>query len=356
MLLLLLLVSLLGLTPSVDAVTLDVSGMKFGINGFMDLEYTYSGKMAMVMTDSNGVETIMSMDESSSFDQHHMNLLLGVEKGKFRAHLNIQSLYAYTTEDGGKGDFAIEEAYGEYTVNDLLKIRAGHFLMPFGIYNDIHYITPLFATVVLPYIYEPPMMYAGGPLIHESANLLLSGTYVGDEMELSYGLHVGNGERDESGLDKNKDKQLGGRVRLSLFDNFKVGVSYCTVEDDPDTEGRNNIYGVDIDATFLDSLNLQSEYVRDDYEKRESRYSYYVRLTYNLDRLSPFITYDYFEDKEDLLYKKGMNRWGVGVGYTLNENITLKGEYHYHVFSESDGLPDDTDKSHMVHTSLIFVF
>ncbi|MCF6310077.1 MAG: OprO/OprP family phosphate-selective porin [Sulfurimonas sp.] len=343
---------LLGATPVAHAVVFDTQDIKFGINGYLDLEYTYMTKMPMVMGNM-----IKATGDSSTFEQKHMNLLFDAEKGKLRMHLNFQSQNAYTTEDGGKGEFALEESYGEYTVNDGFKVRAGKFLMPFGIYNDIHYITSLFATVVLPQMYEPPAMYSGTRLLPSSSNVMVSGTYFGDETELSYSLYAGNGARNSNGGDTNKDKQIGTRLKLTLFDNLKIGTSYCTVNDNLNGEGRNNIYGADLEVDLFDeTLNFQSEYVLSKYDNKSSRYSYYARLTYDLDKFNPFIAYDYFMDKEDLLYKKGMNRLGVGTGYAISDNFIIKGEYHYHFFSQKDGLPDGTEKFHMLRFSTIFIF
>lgn len=368
-----LLVILLGITSSAHAVSFDAGDIKFGINGYMDLEYTYMSEMPMTNTAGT---MIMRMDDESSLDQHHMNLLFDAERGKFRAHVNLESIYAYTTAgeytldtddpanhklEGtkGKGEFSMLEAYGQYTVNDLFKVTAGHFLMPFGIYNEVKYITPLFATVVLPQMYQLPRMYTGGAFIHPTSNLMVSGDYMREKAELYYSLHIGNGERETSGLDKNKDKLIGGRLKLTLLDDIKVGVSYCTVNDSPDTDGRNNTFGADLDLTFLDNFNLQSEYILDEYDKRDTRYSYYARLTYYIDKFSPFIAYDFWRDKRDLVYKSGMNRWGAGTGYNFTENIILKGEYHYHVFSGTvKTTADDIDlsKVHMFRASAIFIF
>ncbi len=369
--LLFLLMSLLGLTSIVHAVTFDVADMKFGINGFVDLEYTYMEAMPMVMTMTNmetgmEMEKIMTMDETSTLGQHHLNLLFDVERERSRVFINFQSLNAATSGGVEVGYLNVKEAYGEYMFSDLFKIRAGNFLMPFGIFNEVRYITPLFATVVLPMMYEPPMMYGKmmdgkmyrkPPLTHRNANLMLTGTYLGENMDLGYSLTVGNGKIDEElRLDTNMDKMIGGRIKLTLYENLNMGISYCTVENYPDNEGRNNILGFDVDFTFRDALNLQAEYANDDYEKQDNRHAYYVRATYNTDKYSPFVTYDYFEDKADLLYKKGMVRIGLGTGYNISENVTAKAEYHRHAFSETDGLPEGTDKFNMAKLSLIFVF
>ncbi len=343
----------LGVAPTASAISFDVQGMRLGINGYIDLEYTYMGKMPIEDTG-----TFTAIDEQSYLDQNHMNLLLDAEKENFRAHMNIESTHAYTTEEGGKGGFKIEDAYGEYTFNDLFKVRAGYFLMPFGIYNEVHYIASLFATVVLPQMYHPSEIYKEDPLIDGAANLMASGVYLGGKAELDYSLYIGNGQREQDGMDKNKDKLLGGRLKLTVLeDSLKVGVSYRTV-DNSDYRGRNNLYGADLDITFFERLNLLSEYALSNYEYRNSKYSYYVRLVCICKNFSPFLAYDYFKDEDNIIYKKGVTKWSVGTGYDFTDNIILKGEYDYHVLSEPEGLsfPSGTDKTHMFRASVSFVF
>lgn len=347
--------------PNVHAINFDVQGMRFGINGYIDLEYTYMGKLP-----TDGFGGFEAMDEQSYLDQNHMNLLFDAEKDKFRAHLNLESTHAYTTEERGtegskdraSGGFEIEDAYGEYTFNDLFKLRAGYFLMPFGIYNEVHYIASLFSTVVLPQMYHLPKIYKEAPIIDGAANFMASGRYLGKKAELDYSLYVGNGQRGEDGIDKNKDKLLGGRIRLTVLnDSLKFGVSYLTV-DDSNYKGRNNLYGADLDITIFDRLNLLSEYAYSEYEYRKSKYSYYVRLVYISKKFSPFIAYDYFRDKDYMIYENGATKWSIGTGYDFTDNIILKGEYDYHVLSKPDdiSLPSDTDKTHMFRASVSFVF
>ncbi len=112
----LMLMSIFWTTSGTYAVNFDVQDMKFGINGYLDLEYTYISK-SPVEADEGIIET---RDEQSYFDQDHMNLLFGVEKDKFRGHLNLQSLHSFSSGDD-QGDFEILEAYGEYIFTDILK-------------------------------------------------------------------------------------------------------------------------------------------------------------------------------------------------------------------------------------------
>ncbi|MFQ5735931.1 MAG: porin [Thermodesulfobacteriota bacterium] len=335
------------IASAAQAVSMEVQGFKLGINGYVDLQYNYMSKAPM----SDG--SIMS--ESSAFRQEQFNLLFDAEKERYRAHINLQAEDTFTSEDGGKGVWKLQEAYGEYRFNDLLDARAGFILTPFGIYNEVSYITSLYASVVLPFIYELPEGYSGNRIVPDNSNVVVSGNYLGDNVEVNYNLFISNGRREASGEDMNKDKGLGTRVRLTFLDDYKIGASYYTVQNDKTTEGREQLLGIDIEMN-LRNLLLQGEIVKDIFSKKFDRLTYYARLTYEMGKLSPFVMYDYFEDPNDLVWKNKQSRYGVGASYDISRNVILKGEYHYHNFANDAGLPQDTDTVQMLRAAVIFIF
>ncbi len=229
--------------------------------------------------------------------------------------------------------------------------------MPFGIYNEVHYITPLFATIILPHMYAPPIVTEDvKPLVDKNANLGISGTYLGEKATLNYSLHIGNGDTETDGRDKNKSKQIGGRVALSLLsDNVKLGVSYLTSKEVEDT---SKLFGADISITMFDNLNLESEYVKNTFKIHDDRFSYYVRLNYTINRLTPFISYDYYRDKGCEFYGKGETRYAAGASYRLTDNIIVKGEYDYNKFGQEIISTDDTDltKYQVSRLAIIYIF
>ena len=159
---------ILSISFPVEAARFQAGEMTFGINGFLGVEYTYMDGMPMVM-EVGGTPMIMRMDSVSFLSMRHLNLLFTVEKDNFRALINLHSNNLFETNDDQdtfKGSFGIQEAYGEYTFYNGLRVRAGEFLVPFGIYNDVRYILPVFSTVVLPHIYEPPRNYSE-PIVAE---------------------------------------------------------------------------------------------------------------------------------------------------------------------------------------------
>lgn len=342
--------------PHASAVTIEAADMRLGINGYVNGLYTYMSKMPMSMGGT--------MPDTSTFETDS-HLLFNAVKDKLRISFNLEfgnSASVSGSDMGGMGsgeiigEMGILETFGEYGFSEHFQVRVGNFLTPFGIYNQIRYITPLFATVVLPMMYEPPANYEGKPLIPDNTNVMLFGSYSVNANKIDYNIYAGNGEIGSDGTDENKDKGFGGRIRLALPYNLKIGGSYYSVEDDPVTEGRENLYGVDLDINLGD-LNLQAEYAIDNAEEHEDRFAYYLRLVYLIDQFAPFIGYDYLKDKGDMLFERGLHRYSLGTGYTVNNYITLKAEYHYHKIDDASGpMAPDPDDIQMFRGAAIFIF
>lgn len=354
-------VFILGVSSQAPAAVIETEDLRLGINGYLNAKFTYMSEMAR---DNGGIEKTA---ESSAFE-NDTNLLFNVVKDPIRANLNLQFINAFCSSgntnpalnrcDGEEklGEFSLLEVFGEFAVNRQLKLRAGHFLSPFGIFNQVRFVTPLFAPVVLPMMYQPPANFASHELVPQDANVMLSGSLDVLGSKAEYFLYGGNGERSDSGGDKNRDKGAGGRLMISLFDHAKLGGSYYSARDEAATEGRHQFYGLDLDVAFR-GLNLQAEYVLDDRQKRGNRLSYYARLTHTLGRLNPFIGYDFLKCDQHSLFGRGQRRYSAGAGYRINYNLFLKAEYHYHRFTSTEGFAADAPvDTHMLRGAVIFVF
>lgn len=366
------------------------------VNGYADFEYTKMTRMPMFMPMMGGMMTnpamggmFMKMEPQRQLAQRHSNLLVDAQRGRFRVHLNFESLNTLTTEDRDIHPYKnhLLQSFGEYMVSEGLSVRVGQFLAPFGIFNDIRYITPLFATVVLPFIYMAPGNYSGTLITPPLASAMISGQYYGDTWGLYYAAYTGMEDKDRTRLDKHDlGNSVGARVKLSLFDDAAtLGFSAYTVKDQttrktvPSSNGmgfqrmavnnsREVTWGIDLDAlplpNLLPGLRLQGEYVRSDFEGARNRSSYYVRLMYEIDRFTPFIMFDSLDDPADPLYRAEHKRFGIGAGVRLTNHLYLKGEYHLHWFVDEDRLqaamgmnPKPVDGgSQMFRTSLIFAF
>ena len=339
-----------------QAATLETPQGRIGIFGYTNALYTYMSSMAM-----QSGSMAMKMGDTSTFETDG-NLLLQAEFMPIRAKVNLE--YHNPVEIPGptgdiQGSFSVLEAYGEYEWGPGLKLRAGHFLAPYGIYNAIRYVTPLFASVVLPMMYDPPMNYlmqGGGALVPDKANLMMFGDLPGRWG--SYYLYLGNGALMGDGRDQNKDKAVGLRVRLRVPGGL-LGSSLRRVNNDApgisDPEGEETLWGFDLDLS-RGSWNLQAEYTKDDASRHPHRYTYYARLSYQGLRMTPFVAYDFLKDLGDKLFKRGMHRYSAGLGYNVNPNLVVKAEYHYHRFAHTSGLGNAPEDTHMFRIASIFLF
>lgn len=358
------------LASEAHAVMVETDDMRLGINGYINTIHTYMSKMPMVMT-TDGMEEIGTAASDTSTVENDDNLIFNAVKERLRINMNLAFHNGFSSEGGGgtggmalpddeatRGAFRLLEAFGEYAFRQQLQVRAGQFLSPFGIYNQIRFVTPLFAPVVLPMMYQPPEGFRGRALVPGDANLMFSGTLARSEAALQYFLYAGNGDRTAVGADRNKNKGFGGRIRLSAAGQ-KIGASVYSANDDvksdPDPLGRRTLYGLDTDLTH-GPVNLQAEYARDKAERREAVFSYYGQLTYTAAAWTPFVRYEFFKDKGDLLFGRGQSRFSAGTGYAFNNNVILKGEYHYHRFRNDEGFMGAPDEIHMFRTAAIFIF
>ena len=364
-----LLVLCIGISTPARAVTIQAGELTFGINGFLGFEYTYMTKMPMVI-DFGGTPTIMPMSDVSFFNLRHFNLLFSIEREKLRGLINLHSDNLFATNDDQdtfKGRFEIQIAYGEYAFFEALRVRAGKFFVPFGIYNEVRYVLPVFSTVVLPFMYEPPRNYSEpvvpgtpamlvSPMTPDPGNLMLWGTSGVDPVQADYYLYLTSGALGADGLDNDKDKGLGARVKLQFFDDVWIGGSLYTVDNKDAPEGREWLVGADLDLLLLSRLTLQAEYVGDSYGNRQTRYAFYLFAGYQQGRWNPYVRYDFLKDPEHLLFKKKQDRSTVGVAFNFTPNILIKNEYHFHRFLDRDGLPGGTARLHMFRSSLILIF
>lgn len=191
------------------------SDWQMRMNGYADLQYTYMSTMPMFMNMPMGGGMFMNMPVTHELSQEHFNLLFDAELGRFRTHLNFEALRSLTTvkEDWDKQHLL--QSYGEYTFDDSLRLRFGKFLAPFGIYNDVRYITPLYASVVLPTMYQAGGNYSGTPLTPPPAVAMVSGDFWGDDSSLYYAFYVGMKDKLEQHINsRDVGSSFGGRLRL----------------------------------------------------------------------------------------------------------------------------------------------
>ena len=216
------------LASEAHAVMVETDDMRLGINGYINAIHTYMSKMPMVMT-MDGMEAIGTAASDTSTVETDDNVIFNAVKDRLRINMNLAFHNGFSSKGGGRmgemalsdddeateGTFRLLEAFGEYAFRQQLQVRAGQFLSPFGIYNQIRFVTPLFAPVVLPMMYQPPEGFRGRALVPGDANLMFSGTFARSDAALQYFLYAGNGERTAVGAEAERHAQQ--RERQSLF-------------------------------------------------------------------------------------------------------------------------------------------
>jgi len=384
------LVALLISTYSVSALEYEMGGGRLTIHGYVDFEYTYMDSMIMNM----GTQ-VMPMRNTSFIDQNRLNIITDYGSGSFRVHLGLQARHLFTYDfydsqvmrgtdtkiqymAGRDRFFHIQQGFAEYIISEAIVLRGGTFIPPFGIYNDIRYITPLYATVVLPMIYENMPIYATPDGRHQEtlpqqSNLMINGVKdmdIGEDSgEWRYFIYGGYGKGPNILYDANDEWDdlkpergfgVGAKTDFNYDDVIYLGFSSYyynhpgpnnTLMDptgDAETIRRLNrakqeslipnpfddsetILGISLEyKTWNERLIFQGEWMNSYFKERGGRGGWYLRTLLSLDKFTPFIMYDQFSDKENTLFKGGMNRIGSGIGFRITDNAYIKGEYHYH--------------------------
>lgn len=123
-----------------------------------------------------------------------------------------------STQQYNTGGIYIERVYLDYTPLDWLKIKAGRFLSPYGIWN-IEHGSPVVTMVRVPYMQIRTMM----PLAQTGLQIY-GRFYPTYELFLDYALTISNGRERFSFHDMDDKKAFGARLHMS-YEGDKVMVS-----------------------------------------------------------------------------------------------------------------------------------
>lgn len=182
-----------------------------GIGGYYDLEFSLPFQAA----------------RPSAFDLHHLILTASSylhDNLFFNAEVEFEhgGLLGVGTNDGA---LSVEQAWADYRISDLLTLRGGVVLIPFGIVNVLHdsdvresVVRPLYSTTIVPSTWSDAGVGAYGSF------------YPTEEGQLSYELYATNGLTDAFSVsfgsanarpslkgDNNGNKAISGRVAYSPF-------------------------------------------------------------------------------------------------------------------------------------------
>ena len=304
---------------------------EFSSHGYIDLEFEYDTE-----------------EEVSTFDSKHFNIVSTYTFDQFRVFSEIEWEHGTVLEDNpeeSEGEVAVERAWLEYVHSDHLKLRAGKFITPFGIYNVIHNASPTFLTTMLPLIYQSHRPFGqdqeGEDLGKDRlygrfyTGLQLLGTIrTNSGIRFWYTVGLGNGRSGEQFSDDNDtSKSLLGRLQLE-YNQFNLGFSHYRDRSETGfsglSEARQRATAADL-TIKQGAFKIQGEYARFSMERAtgsgfQVADSYYGQISYRIeDAITPVIRYDRF-DPDRGSPDNGERQWLVGLNVSPHPQVRALGD------------------------------
>ncbi|MBF0170273.1 MAG: porin [Nitrospinae bacterium] len=307
-------------------------GPQFSLHGFFDMEYHQASAF-------EGMERGDASDPSNgAFRQHHVNFFVDARvRPDLVAKAHIEMEYGADTELG-YGGIILEYGFIDYALRgDLLRLRAGKLLTPFGFYNEIHDSSPAFLSVSIPWVlYKGSAMGGFSALPKWITGLSFTGGYdlPKGHHDLNYALYIGNGESVGSNdhyYDDNPNKAVGARVEFVTHkETFKAALSgyYGDKAVTPEKRAEQHSAAVLSLEYAPGPLNIHGEYAWAAVAGwRES--VWYLMASYRLGKLTPYARYQFIDPDDE----EGNDTWGAatgGINYLVNSNLIFKAEHTIH--------------------------
>ena len=276
-------------------------------------------------------------DPKGSFDSDVIGIAINVHATD-RVRVSLESDWEHGASTGAnRGSLNLEYGFVEYTVSDALKVRAGKFLTPFGIFNEIHNVAYTFAPVKLPSPsnrtdrivrdgYAPHPRWGTGVAVHGDVSL--------GARDGSYDVLIANGDNatvNPFDRDENSSKSVAARVRFEPTASLRIGASYYWDRTNQTGFTRLTSYGVEADLRIRDLQVLTEAIVA---SKRRSdgtdlrQAAAYLQAAYRLRfRLTPYVRLE-VADMRGAPDDAGMNLI-TGMSYELDRNLFLKVENNH---------------------------
>ncbi len=304
---------------------------KVSMNGYFSFEY----------------EKTLSGDEeediNGSFDLDLVDLVFNVDAtDRLRVALDLTWEHGSASEDG-RGNVAVEYAFAEYTINNLLRIKAGKMFTHFSIYNEIHTAKPANLTVKEPLATNKNNKF-GSDIRFYPRWLTGVGATGNAEMggwELDYDLQVSNGETEDDGAnpfeeDDNTHKAVNGRIRIVPTEGLRFGFSFYddSMEDPGNDRERFDIssYAAQIEWDTYDGIGVEAEYIIGTQDMTANpdgevdRDALTLMLFYHInDQWIPYVRYESLEPNDDVKDDEA-TKVIAGINWMVDRNMYLKFE------------------------------
>ena len=281
-------------------------------------------------------------DPNGSFDADLFDLVFNVlPTDRLRIAADLTWEHGAASEDG-RGNVAVEYAFGEYLVKDWLKVRAGKMFTPFGIYNEIHTAKPAFLTVKEPLSTNKNNKFGSAMRFYPrwATGIAALGNFHVQKVNADYIVLISNGDQENTNPyeeDDNKEKSIAGRLRVSPLNNLNLGVSFYsdqlteldTLDEDTGDRTSQMSYGAQADYS-IQNLGIELEYVAGSldpsYTSKISSFAYTVMVSYEIKHLlTPYLRYEFLDPDKDIK-KDDANQFVYGLNLKVTENLFLKAE------------------------------
>lgn len=308
---------------SAQAVPLD----KFDINGYFSFEYEKN-----VGGDEEG-------DLNGSLDADLVDLVINFRPtDKLRIATDFTWEHGAASEDG-RGNVAVEYAFAEYTLSNLVKVRAGKQFTHFGIYNEIHTAKPATLTVKEPLSTNKNNKLGSDIRFYPrwGNGLAVTGNSDWNDRDFDYIVQLTNGEDEDEEInpfeeDDNTHKAVTARFRINITDDLRLGASTYLDRLDFESGEKADLtsYGVQAEWTSYDIVSIEFEYVvgEVDYDSGTTveRDAYTIMFSRAFAGwITPYFRYEYLDPNDDI-DDDDANLMILGVNLLVDTNMYLKFE------------------------------
>jgi len=288
---------------------------------FEDINSRLQGEVEITGYIDTEFDVTNQAGQNNHFGTRHFSVLVGRQiNQEWRIfaeteYANAPIINPSTSNAQSSGTILMEQVYIERVFMPELKIRAGRFITPAGIWLVNHY-SPFTLTQV-----KPQHITKIFPEFLDGA--MMSGAFSLNDLVLAYHIFGANGEGNTGSFDSNPDKTVGGRLSLLFpsFYNLKVGVSSLTdVLNDKDAASKT-ASGVDLQFR-VGPFKVQGEYAAGDYSDSADpslsykSVGYYVQPQYDIGKLTVFYRYDYYDPGNSNADKVTVNTAGINYHWT----------------------------------------
>jgi hypothetical protein len=279
------------------------------------------------------------------------------------------------------GSLVLEQAWIQGTLSDLLNVRLGYFLTPFGIWSIDHGTPTLIAL-------DRPQFTRGRSFPDHQLGLQALGQLMKGSWTYGYVAYVSNGKTAGT-LDVNDDKAFGARLTAATtrpahltfglsgytgrYSNVETAASGDLAVTSHETVGyRQWDFGADV-SLDLDAFRLRSEGVLERVEYRQGHrdtvlgipgtqwpdrtvWAYYLLGAYQLPwwGLEPYLSGEFFRYPSPL--SEGAVIPGAGLNVHFSTEVQLKTQFARAHFFDFDGKSHGQQDTSMLASRLVLAY